>query len=74
MTSGQRQCFCSCERKIQLFTGEILNKTVLFNASKVHGEKIKDTVMEYLPTDNEELNIVHEPGTNAFSLRREDGK
>ena len=30
--------------------------------------------MEYLPTDNEELNIVHEPGTNAFSLRREDGK
>ena len=30
--------------------------------------------IEDLPTYNDEFYIVHEPGTNSFSLRREDGK
>ena len=51
-----------------------LNKTVLFNAAKVNGGKIIDTIIENLPTDNDELNMVHETGTNAFLLRCENKK
>ena len=33
-----------------------------------------DKIIENLTTDNDEFYIVHESGTNSFSLRREDGK
>ena len=33
-----------------------------------------DKIIENVPTDNDEFYVVHEPGTNSFSLRREDGK
>ena len=52
---------------------QFLNKTVLFDISKVNEGKIINRIIENLPKDNDELYIVHEPGTNAFSLRHEDG-
>ena len=52
---------------------QFLNKTVLFDISKVNEGKIINRIIENLPKDNDELYIVHEPDTNAFSLRHEDG-
>ena len=62
------------EEKFSFLPEKFLNKTVLFDVSKNNEEKIIDKVIENLLVDNDELYIVHEPGTNAFSLRREDGK
>ena len=49
-----------------------LNKTVLFDTSKVSEEKIVDKILESLPADNNSIYLIHEPGRNSFSLRRED--
>ena len=49
-----------------------LNKTVLFDTSKVSEEKIVDKILESLPADNNDIYLIHEPCTNSFSLRRED--
>ena len=46
------------------------NKTVLFDTSKVSEEKI----LESLSADNNDIYLIHKPGTNSFSLRREDGR
>ena len=62
------------EGKFSFLPEKFLNKTVLCDVSKNNEEKIIDKLIENLPADNDELYIVHEPGTNAFSLRREDGK
>ena len=62
------------EGKFSFSSDKFLNKTVLFHVSKVNEEKTIDKIIKNLPADNDELYIVHEPGTNAFSLRREDGK
>ena len=57
------------------FSPEILlNKTILFDVSRVDEEKIMDKIIENLPSTNDDFYIIHEPGTNSFSLRREDGK
>ena len=45
-----------------------LKKTVLFDTSKTDEEKI----IERIPDDNDDIYLIHEPGTNAFSLRLED--
>ena len=52
---------------------DFLNKTVLFDTSKIDEEKIIDRILENIPGDNDDIYLIHEPGTNAFSLRREDG-
>ena len=31
-------------------------------------------MLEALPTDNDELYVLQEPGTNAFTQKQEDGK
>ena len=64
------------EGKFSFLPDKFLNKTVLYDVSKVDEEKIIDKIIENIPAgmDNDEIYIVHEPGTNAFSLRREDGK
>ena len=49
-----------------------LNKTVLFDTSKVSEEKIVDKILESLPADNNSIYLTHKPGRNSFSLRRED--
>ena len=54
-----------------IFDPEVfLNKTVLFGTSKID-EKIK--ILENIPGDNDDIYLIHEPGTSVFSLRREDG-
>ena len=45
-----------------------LNRTNIFDVSKVHEEQIMDKIIENLPTDNDGFYIVHEPSTNSFSL------
>ena len=50
-----------------------LNKTVLFDTSKVSEEKIVHKILESLPADNNYIYWIHERGTNSFSLKREDG-
>ena len=33
-----------------------------------------DKILEAFLTDNDEPYVLHEPGTNAFTLKQEDGK
>ena len=33
-----------------------------------------DRILEALPANNDGLYILHEPGTNTFTLKRENGK
>ena len=49
------------------------NKTVLFDTSNVDEEQIIDRILENIPGDNDNIYLVHEQDTNAFSLRRKDG-
>ena len=62
------------EEKFSFLLDKFLNKTVVFDISKVNEEKIIDEIIEKLPADNDGLYIVHELGTNAFSFWHEDGK
>ena len=50
-----------------------LNKTVFFDTLKVSKEQIIDRILENVPGDSGDIYLIYEPGTNAFSLRREDG-
>ena len=50
-----------------------LNKTVLFDTSKIDDKKIIDRLLENIHGDNDDIYLFHEPGRNAFSLRRKDG-
>ena len=61
---------CKCNFSPQ----KILNKTILFYTSDINEEKVKDKMLEALPIDNDELYILQEPGTNAFTQKQEDGK
>ena len=46
---------------------------MLFDASKIDEEKIIFRVLENISGDNDDIYLIHKPGTNAFLLRREDG-
>ena len=50
----------------------ILNKTILFDTSKINQEEIMDKII------NDSLNdgyyIDHPEGSNSFTLKREDGR
>ena len=59
--------------KICFHSEVFLNKTVLFDPSKIYEEKIIERILEDIPGDNDNIYLIHEPGTNTFSLRREDG-
>ena len=50
-----------------------LNKTAVFDTSKIDEEKIIDRILENIPDDNDNSYLIHEPVTNAFPLRREHG-
>ena len=62
----------SCKEDLFLIQKFFLNKTVLFDTSKVGEEKIIDRILENIPGDVDDIYFIQEPGTNAFSLRRED--
>ena len=51
-----------------------MNKTILFDTSRINEEKIVDKILEALPANNDELYVLHEPGTSTFTLRQEDEK
>ena len=53
---------------------KILNKTILFDTSPIDEEKVMDKILEDFPADSNELYVLHEPGTTAFTLKHEDGK
>ena len=53
---------------------KLLNKTIFFDVSRFDEEKTMDKLIENLPSTNDGFYIIHEPGTNSFSLRCEDGK
>ena len=61
--------FCFQPEKI-----DTLIPQILFDTSRVDEETIMDKITENLPSTNDEFYIIHEPETNSFSLRREDGK
>ena len=60
--------------KFNFSTQKILNKTILFDTSHVNEEKLWRKILEALPADHDELHVLHEWGTNAFTLKREYGK
>ena len=62
------------EGKFSFDPKKILNKTILFDTSRVDEELIMDRIIESLCSDNDELYIINEPETNSFSVRRKDGK
>ena len=62
-----------CGENLFLIQRFSLNKAVLFDTSKNDEQKIIDKILENIPGDNDTIYLIHEPGTNAFSLRREDG-
>ena len=49
-------------------------QTILLDVSRVDEETIVDKIIENLPSTNDGFYIIHEPRTNSFSLRHEDGK
>ena len=53
---------------------KILNKTILFDTSYINEEKIMGKILEAFLANNDELYVLQKPGTNAFTLKREDGK
>ena len=53
---------------------ELLMKTLLFDTSRVNEKLIMEKIIQNLPGGKDELYIVHESGTNSFSLGRKDGQ
>ena len=54
------------EGKFNFSPEQFLNKTVLFDVSKVNEKKIIERIIENLSKDNDELYIVHEPAQMHF--------
>ena len=54
---------------------KILNKTLIFDSTKMDEEIIMDKIIEALNyMTNDEFYIEHPPGSNYFTLKREDGR
>ena len=62
------------EGKFSFLPEKVLNKSMPFDVLKVDEETILDKIIENLPCTNDEFYVIHESGTNSFSLRREDRK
>ena len=52
----------------------ILLKGKIYDTSRINEVKIMDRILEALPANNDGLYVLHEPGTNTFTLKRENGK
>ena len=52
----------------------MLNKTLLFDTKKIDEEIIIDRIIEALQPINDEFYIEHPSDSNAFTLKREDGR
>ena len=54
---------------------KILNKTLIFNTTKINEEIIMDKITEALNyKTNDEFYIEHTVGSNYFTLKQEDGR
>ena len=53
---------------------EILNKTLLFDTSKIDEELLMDKIIHALPPDHDDFYIEHAKGSNSLTLKREDGR
>ena len=54
---------------------KILNKTLIFNTTKINEEIIMDKIIEALNyKTNDEFYIEHKVGSNYFTLKQEDGR
>ena len=53
---------------------KILNKTLLFDTTKIDEEIIMDMIIRALTADNDDFYIEHPVGSNSFTLKREDGR
>ena len=54
---------------------KILNKTLIFDTTKVNKEIIMDKIIEALgDKTNDEFYFEHPVGSNYFTLKREDGR
>ena len=54
---------------------KILSKTLIFDTTKINEEIIMDKIIEALnDKTNDEFYIEHPPGSNYFTLKREDGR
>ena len=62
------------EGKFSFSPEKLLNKIIILDVSRVDEEKVMKKIIENLPSTNDDFYIIHEPGTNSFSLRRADGK
>ena len=56
--------------KFSFSSEKFLNKTILFDVSRVDEEKTMDKIIGNLPSTYDDFDIIHESGTNSFSLRR----
>ena len=53
----------------------ILNKTLIFDTSKIDQEIIMDRITDAInDKNNDEFYIKHQPGSNYFALRKENGR
>ena len=53
----------------------ILNKTLISDTSKIDEKIIRDSIIEGISNKyNDEFYIKHQPGSNYFTLRRENGR
>ena len=62
------------EEKFNFSPEKIVNKTILFDVSKINEERIIGKIIENLSVDYDEPYIAHETGSDSFSLKCEDGK
>ena len=53
---------------------KILNKTLLFDTTKIDEEIITDMIIRALSADNDNFHIEHPVGSNLFTLKRQDGR
>ena len=53
----------------------ILNKKLIFDTSKIDQEIIMDRITDAInDKNNDEFYINHQPGSNYFALRKENGR
>ena len=53
----------------------VLNKTLVFDTSKINGEVITDKIIELINDPlSDEYYIDYPSGINSFTLKREDGR
>ena len=50
----------------------MFNKGQLFDLNKTSEDQIIDAIIEGIPKDKDEFYIRHEPGTNVFTVRKEN--